>query len=170
MASRQTGNELQIDIRREPRERFGLRIFSSNVNPVTVVIGVTANGPAARCGLRIGDQLIAIDGEDVVGRSHSDIVSALADAGREIRLTVIREGLRSRNSPKTGSPRLKQRPVGLADELLTPKQRRRGHAGSAKLAGDAGGCPVNPVAVRCLISYCMTHVYSLVHLLQRKGT
>eukprot|EP00035_Acanthoeca_spectabilis_P000770 m.75497 g.75497 ORF g.75497 m.75497 type:complete len:83 (+) comp10420_c0_seq1:210-458(+) len=57
MASRQTGNELQIDIRREPRERFGLRIFSSNVNPVTVVIGVTANGPAARCGLRIGDQV-----------------------------------------------------------------------------------------------------------------
>lgn len=74
-----------IEMTKELREHFG----SSKENGV--LIGeVEANSPAAKAGVRVGDVLIAIDGEDV--GSYGDIRKGLRDkkAGDTVRVDVLR--------------------------------------------------------------------------------
>ena len=49
--------EVTVLIHRARGERVGLRIFSPDERPVTVVRGVARGGPADRAGLQVGDQV-----------------------------------------------------------------------------------------------------------------
>jgi hypothetical protein len=53
--------EVTVVVQRGRGERVGLRIFSPDERPVTIVRGVARGGPADRAGLRVGDQVCAID-------------------------------------------------------------------------------------------------------------
>ena len=48
-------------------------------------------GATTRTLMSVVAQLLAIDDRPVVGRSHNDIVSILAEVGREVTLSVLRE-------------------------------------------------------------------------------
>jgi protocatechuate 3,4-dioxygenase beta subunit len=51
-----------------------------------IVGAVDEEGPAHKAGLQTGDQIVAIDGHDVVGKSHLFVPLALVPAGNTVRL------------------------------------------------------------------------------------
>jgi carboxyl-terminal processing protease len=68
-------------------------------NNVHVVSRVVQNGPAEKAGLKLGDQLVKIDGQDTANRSPNDVVQLLlgqvrgdASVGTRLKITVRREG------------------------------------------------------------------------------
>jgi putative serine protease PepD len=64
---------------------------SDSTDPAGALVGsVTAGAPAARAGLRSGDVVTAIDGEEIAG--NGDLVAAIAERepGDEVELTVQR--------------------------------------------------------------------------------
>lgn len=69
-----------------------LGMFAMETDEAIVLGGVAENGPADRAGLRAGDRLVAIDGEDI-----SDLASlwrrvwSAGTAGARVRLTIARE-------------------------------------------------------------------------------
>jgi carboxyl-terminal processing protease len=67
-------------------------------NNVHVVSRVVQNGPAEKAGLKLGDQLVKIDGQDTANRSPDDVVQLLlgqargdAGVGTRLKITVRRE-------------------------------------------------------------------------------
>jgi C-terminal processing protease CtpA/Prc len=45
--------------------------------------------PAQRCGeLKIGDQIIAVNGIDISGMNHGDVVNLIKESGLQVQLTV----------------------------------------------------------------------------------
>ena len=58
------------------------------------VMDLAAHGPAEKCGLKVGDVIIAIDGTAVLTRSLSDVRRSLkiAPVGRAITVTYSHEG------------------------------------------------------------------------------
>uniref|UniRef100_UPI00358FE81B membrane-associated guanylate kinase, WW and PDZ domain-containing protein 2-like n=1 Tax=Myxine glutinosa TaxID=7769 RepID=UPI00358FE81B len=80
-----------ITITRNDEEGFGFVIISSLEHPDNgASIGhIVPEGAAAREGhLQVGDRVVAIDGETLVGLTHADIVSRVAAAEHRITLTV----------------------------------------------------------------------------------
>jgi carboxyl-terminal processing protease len=60
---------------------------------VITVIAPIEGGPAARAGVRSGDQIIAIDGQLVRGRKAAELVRAMrGQPGSSVRITLRREG------------------------------------------------------------------------------
>jgi carboxyl-terminal processing protease len=59
-----------------------------------VVDQAPEEGPAARAGLRAGDEVIAIDGTSVDGMAEADVRTRLrGEVGTRVRLRVRREGV-----------------------------------------------------------------------------
>lgn len=67
-----------------------------------LINSVNEEGPAADAGLKAGDVIVAIDGEDI--ESSGDVHRALADTepGQELKLTIVRKGSRSEKTIKLG--------------------------------------------------------------------
>ena len=87
-------------IRRDGRASLGMTL--GRVGDGFVIQAVERDGPAAQAGIRAGDRLLMIDGEDVQGAELEDVVAALA--GQEetaISLTVRRRGGAPRTLPLT---------------------------------------------------------------------
>ena len=58
-----------------------------------LIRGVQAGAPAAKAGVQVGDQILAIDGESMVNRTLSDVVERLrGPVGAPVVLTVLRNG------------------------------------------------------------------------------
>ncbi len=58
------------------------------------IIKPLRGSPAEKAGLRSGDKIIAVEGQDIVGLSLDDaVVRIRGDAGTTVRLTVEREGM-----------------------------------------------------------------------------
>ncbi|XP_070404193.1 membrane-associated guanylate kinase, WW and PDZ domain-containing protein 2a isoform X4 [Nothobranchius furzeri] len=87
-----------VTISRKESEGFGFVIISSLNRPETVAtntvphkIGRIIEGsPADRCGkLKVGDRILAVNGQSIVSMPHADIVKLIKDAGLSVTLRII---------------------------------------------------------------------------------
>uniref|UniRef100_A0A8C2WMJ3 Membrane associated guanylate kinase, WW and PDZ domain containing 2 n=1 Tax=Cyclopterus lumpus TaxID=8103 RepID=A0A8C2WMJ3_CYCLU len=97
------GSALQtsdVVIHRKDNEGFGFVIISSlnrpeNASVITVPhkIGRIIEGsPADRCGkLKVGDRILAVNGQSIISMPHADIVKLIKDAGLTVTLHIIPE-------------------------------------------------------------------------------
>ncbi|XP_035499007.1 membrane-associated guanylate kinase, WW and PDZ domain-containing protein 2-like isoform X3 [Scophthalmus maximus] len=111
------GSALQtsdVVIHRKENEGFGFVIISSlnrpeNAAVITVPhkIGRIIEGsPADRCGkLKVGDRILAVNGQSIISMPHADIVKLIKDAGLTVTLHIIpEEGSHSGPSSEKQSP------------------------------------------------------------------
>ncbi|XP_029681167.1 membrane-associated guanylate kinase, WW and PDZ domain-containing protein 2a isoform X4 [Takifugu rubripes] len=87
-----------VIISRKESEGFGFVIISSLNRPEAAVanavphkIGRIIEGsPADRCGkLKVGDRILAVNGQSIVSMPHADIVKLIKDAGLSVTLRII---------------------------------------------------------------------------------
>uniref|UniRef100_A0A669B7Q1 Membrane-associated guanylate kinase, WW and PDZ domain-containing protein 2 n=1 Tax=Oreochromis niloticus TaxID=8128 RepID=A0A669B7Q1_ORENI len=112
------GSALQtsdVVINRKENEGFGFVIISSlnrpeNATVITVPhkIGRIIEGsPADRCGkLKVGDRILAVNGQSIISMPHADIVKLIKDAGLTVTLHIIPE-----ESSHSGPSSEKQSPM-----------------------------------------------------------
>ena len=82
--------EMKIDT---SGEFGGLGIEVGHKGDATVVTAAVDDTPAARAGIRVGDELVAIDGESTQGLGLPDVLRRLrGPAGKRVLLTIRREG------------------------------------------------------------------------------
>lgn len=82
--------EMKIDT---SGEFGGLGIEVGRKGEATVVTTAVEDTPAARAGIRVGDELVAIDGESLRGLGLPDVLRRLrGPAGKRVLLTIRREG------------------------------------------------------------------------------
>lgn len=71
-----------------------LGMYSTEIDNRVVVIGISANGPAARAELKAGDVILAVNGEKVTSQAgFYRKLWALGPAGVDVPLTVHHEGV-----------------------------------------------------------------------------
>ncbi|WP_028134100.1 S1C family serine protease [Bradyrhizobium japonicum] len=71
-----------------------LGLYSTEIDNRVVVIGISANGPAARAELKAGDVILAVDGDKVTSQTaFYRKMWALGAAGVDVPLTVHHEGV-----------------------------------------------------------------------------
>uniref|UniRef100_A0A3B4BDT9 Membrane-associated guanylate kinase, WW and PDZ domain-containing protein 2 n=1 Tax=Periophthalmus magnuspinnatus TaxID=409849 RepID=A0A3B4BDT9_9GOBI len=100
-----------VVIHRKENEGFGFVIISSlnrpeNTAVITVPhkIGRIIEGsPADRCGkLKVGDRILAVNGQSIISMPHADIVKLIKDAGLTVTLHIIpEEGKSSQSGPSS---------------------------------------------------------------------
>uniref|UniRef100_A0A672Z2I6 Membrane-associated guanylate kinase, WW and PDZ domain-containing protein 1 n=1 Tax=Sphaeramia orbicularis TaxID=375764 RepID=A0A672Z2I6_9TELE len=100
-----------VVIHRKENEGFGFVIISSlnrpeNATVITVPhkIGRIIEGsPADRCGkLKVGDRILAVNGQSIISMPHADIVKLIKDAGLTVTLHIIpEEGKCSHSGPSS---------------------------------------------------------------------
>ncbi|QRK04026.1 S41 family peptidase [Archangium violaceum] len=87
--------EMKIDT---SGEFGGLGIEVARKGEGIVVVAPIDDTPAARAGIRAGDELVAIDGESLQGLGLSDVLQRMrGPAGKRVLLTIMREGF---NAPR----------------------------------------------------------------------
>ncbi|XP_062561750.1 membrane-associated guanylate kinase, WW and PDZ domain-containing protein 1 [Armigeres subalbatus] len=77
-------------VSRNENEGFGFVIISSSGQYHGSSIGDLIPGsPAERCGeLKIGDRIVAVNGIDITGMSHGDVVNLIKESGLQVQLTI----------------------------------------------------------------------------------
>ncbi|KAH0513684.1 Membrane-associated guanylate kinase, WW and PDZ domain-containing protein 2 [Microtus ochrogaster] len=107
-----------VVIHRKENEGFGFVIISSLNRPesgttITVPhkIGRIIDGsPADRCAkLKVGDRILAVNGQSIVNMPHADIVKLVKDAGLSVTLRIIPQ--EELNSPVSAPSSEKQSPM-----------------------------------------------------------
>ncbi|XP_066543254.1 membrane-associated guanylate kinase, WW and PDZ domain-containing protein 2a isoform X2 [Amia ocellicauda] len=107
-----------VVIHRKENEGFGFVIISSLNRPesgstITVPhkIGRIIEGsPADRCGkLKVGDRILAVNGQSIINMPHADIVKLIKDAGLSVTLRIIPQ--EELNSPASAASSEKQSPM-----------------------------------------------------------
>ncbi|KAM9823924.1 membrane-associated guanylate kinase, WW and PDZ domain-containing protein 2a [Neosynchiropus ocellatus] len=107
-----------VVIHRKESEGFGFVIISSLNRPEATVanavphkIGRIIEGsPADRCGrLKVGDRILAVNGQSIVSMPHADIVKLIKDAGLSVTLRIIAQDETSNPPSAPGSE--KQSPL-----------------------------------------------------------
>uniref|UniRef100_A0A3B3TLI0 Membrane associated guanylate kinase, WW and PDZ domain containing 1b n=1 Tax=Poecilia latipinna TaxID=48699 RepID=A0A3B3TLI0_9TELE len=98
------GGPYDVEIRRGENEGFGFVIVSSVSRPEagTTFAGnacvamphkigrIIEGSPADRCGkLKVGDRILAVNGNSITNKSHSDIVNLIKEAGNTVTLRII---------------------------------------------------------------------------------
>ncbi|XP_016536984.1 membrane-associated guanylate kinase, WW and PDZ domain-containing protein 1b isoform X5 [Poecilia formosa] len=81
-----------VEIRRGENEGFGFVIVSSVSRPEagTTFGRIIEGSPADRCGkLKVGDRILAVNGNSITNKSHSDIVNLIKEAGNTVTLRII---------------------------------------------------------------------------------
>ncbi len=87
--------EMQIDT---SGEFGGLGIEVARKGERIVVVAPIDDTPAARAGIRAGDEILGIDGESTLGMDLGDVLQRMrGPAGRRVLLTIMREGF---NAPR----------------------------------------------------------------------
>uniref|UniRef100_A0A8C5DUS8 Membrane-associated guanylate kinase, WW and PDZ domain-containing protein 2 n=1 Tax=Gouania willdenowi TaxID=441366 RepID=A0A8C5DUS8_GOUWI len=103
LASPAEGSALQtsdVVIHRKENEGFGFVIISSLNRPENAAIitvphkigRIIEGSPADRCGkLKVGDRILAVNGQSIISMPHADIVKLIKDAGLTVTLHIIPE-------------------------------------------------------------------------------
>lgn len=72
---------------------IGAYLALDNTTQMTTIVGVIADTPAEKAGLRAGDKIYEIDGESAVGLTTDEVVSKVkGEDGTTVHLTIYREG------------------------------------------------------------------------------
>uniref|UniRef100_A0A8C7NTR7 Membrane-associated guanylate kinase, WW and PDZ domain-containing protein 2 n=1 Tax=Oncorhynchus mykiss TaxID=8022 RepID=A0A8C7NTR7_ONCMY len=104
-----------VIIHRKENEGFGFVIISSLNRPENAAIitvphkigRIIESSPADRCGsLKIGDRILAVNGQSIISMPHADIVKLIKDAGLTVTLHIIPE-----EDPNSGPSSEKQSPM-----------------------------------------------------------
>ncbi|TNN70869.1 Membrane-associated guanylate kinase, WW and PDZ domain-containing protein 2 [Liparis tanakae] len=149
------GSALQtsdVVIHRKDNEGFGFVIISSlnrpeNASVITVPhkIGRIIEGsPADRCGkLKVGDRILAVNGQSIISMPHADIVKLIKDAGLTVTLHIIpEEGSHSGPSSEKQSPMTqKHSPQTQPSPVAQPGQ---GGAQPGQMTTQTGQTPGQP--------------------------
>uniref|UniRef100_A0A6Q2XT05 Membrane-associated guanylate kinase, WW and PDZ domain-containing protein 1 n=2 Tax=Esox lucius TaxID=8010 RepID=A0A6Q2XT05_ESOLU len=103
-----TASPSDVVIHRKESEGFGFVIISSLNRPETAAaisvphkIGRIIDGsPADRCGkLKVGDRILAVNGQSIINMPHADIVKLIKDAGLSVTLRIIPQEELSPSAP-----------------------------------------------------------------------
>ena len=99
-------------------------------NEKLIVIAPIEGSPAARVGIKSGDQIIAVDGEDVLSQPLDKVVKKMRGAaGTKVKITIHRET--GRGTAKAGSPDSGIAPSPpIGGESRDQQQQQRGDAGA----------------------------------------
>ncbi|XP_070473089.1 membrane-associated guanylate kinase, WW and PDZ domain-containing protein 2 isoform X4 [Equus przewalskii] len=133
-----------VVIHRKENEGFGFVIISSLNRPesgstITVPhkIGRIIDGsPADRCAkLKVGDRILAVNGQSIINMPHADIVKLIKDAGLSVTLRIIPQ--EELNSPASAPSSEKQSPMA---------QQHSPSAQQSPLAQPSPATPNSPVA------------------------
>ncbi|XP_037306423.2 membrane-associated guanylate kinase, WW and PDZ domain-containing protein 2-like isoform X4 [Pungitius pungitius] len=141
-----------VVIHRKDNEGFGFVIISSlnrpeNASVITVPhkIGRIIEGsPADRCGkLKVGDRILAVNGQSIISMPHADIVKLIKDAGLTVTLHIIpEEGSHSGPSSEKQSPMTqKHSPQNQHSPVAQPGQ---GGTHPGQVASQTGQIPGQP--------------------------
>uniref|UniRef100_H2M4U2 Membrane-associated guanylate kinase, WW and PDZ domain-containing protein 2 n=1 Tax=Oryzias latipes TaxID=8090 RepID=H2M4U2_ORYLA len=108
------GSALQtsdVVIHRKENEGFGFVIISSlnrPENPTVITVPhkigrIIEGSPADRCGrLKVGNRILAVNGQSIINMPHADIVKLIKDAGLTVTLHIIpEEGTCSHSGPSS---------------------------------------------------------------------
>ncbi len=107
-----------------------------------IVIAPIEGSPAQRAGIKSGDQIIAVDGEDVIGQPLDKVVKRMRGAaGTKVKITLHRE--QGRGTERAGSP----------DAGITPN------------AGDAGAAERTGQTLTFEVTREVIHVSAVLHKL-----
>ncbi|KAL2093822.1 hypothetical protein ACEWY4_011134 [Coilia grayii] len=105
-------------INRKESEGFGFVIISSLNRPensATIIVPhkigrIIEGSPADRCGkLKVGDRIMAVNGQSIINMPHADIVKLIKDAGLSVTLHIIPE--EDGNGPHSAPTSEKQSPM-----------------------------------------------------------
>ncbi|XP_035203232.1 membrane-associated guanylate kinase, WW and PDZ domain-containing protein 2 isoform X13 [Oxyura jamaicensis] len=130
-----TSHSLQtsdVVIHRKENEGFGFVIISSLNRPesgstITVPhkIGRIIDGsPADRCSkLKVGDRILAVNGQSIINMPHADIVKLIKDAGLSVTLRIIPQ--EELNSPASAPSSEKQSPLAQQHSPLAQQQQQQ---------------------------------------------
>uniref|UniRef100_A0A8C7X4S7 Membrane-associated guanylate kinase, WW and PDZ domain-containing protein 1 n=1 Tax=Oryzias sinensis TaxID=183150 RepID=A0A8C7X4S7_9TELE len=141
-----------VAISRKESEGFGFVIISSLNRPETAAsntvphkIGRIIEGsPADRCGkLKVGDRILAVNGQSIVSMPHADIVKLIKDAGLSVSLRIIPQ--EEISNPPSAPTSEKQSPMA---QPHSPKTQINSTAPQPSQTGTEPGLPVsqtNPV-------------------------
>ena len=116
------------DVTSALQERFGLKTTKG-----AVVSGVTARGPPDRAGIRRGDIIVSVDGEEIEEMGDLPYIVAMKEIGKTVPVEIIRRGEEKtitvtveemaketpRPEPAEAAPRL-----GLTLENVSPRIAR----------------------------------------------
>nr|XP_047924393.1 membrane-associated guanylate kinase, WW and PDZ domain-containing protein 2 isoform X11 [Anser cygnoides] len=135
-----TSHSLQtsdVVIHRKENEGFGFVIISSLNRPesgstITVPhkIGRIIDGsPADRCAkLKVGDRILAVNGQSIINMPHADIVKLIKDAGLSVTLRIIPQEAShyaELNSPASAPSSEKQSPLAQQHSPLAQQQQQQ---------------------------------------------
>ncbi|XP_017278493.1 LOW QUALITY PROTEIN: membrane-associated guanylate kinase, WW and PDZ domain-containing protein 2-like [Kryptolebias marmoratus] len=154
-ASAPEGSAVQtsdVVINRKENEGFGFVIISSlnrpeNATVITVPhkIGRIIEGsPADRCGkLKVGDRILAVNGQSIISMPHADIVKLIKDAGLTVTLHIIpEEGSQSGPSSEKQSPMTQKHSPQTQPSPVA--QSSQGGPQSGQMAPQSGQTLVQP--------------------------
>jgi regulator of sigma E protease len=102
--------QITVDRRLKEGEDFGILPWIP-----AKVGGTIENTPAAKAGIRTGDEIVAIDGETINGWYDMNRI-VRANPGKELVFTIVREGNRI-TVPITPSEEAEQQPSGATDKI-----------------------------------------------------
>ena len=78
-----------VTLHREEREGFGFVILSSVHKSGSTIGRIIQGSPADRCHqLHVGDRLVAVNSQSIVGMHHSDIVNTIKQSGQRVTLRI----------------------------------------------------------------------------------
>lgn len=85
---RKDSEAFEVTLIREETEGFGFVIISCGL--MCLIGRIIDDSPAQRCQrIRVRDQIIAVNGEDITSMSHPDIVNMIKESGRSLRLKIV---------------------------------------------------------------------------------
>ncbi|XP_077399606.1 membrane-associated guanylate kinase, WW and PDZ domain-containing protein 2a isoform X2 [Vanacampus margaritifer] len=128
-------------IHRKESEGFGFVIISSlnrpeapATNAVPHKIGRIIEGsPADRCAkMKVGDRILAVNGQSIVNMPHADIVKLIKDAGLSVTLRVIPQEAEVSNPPSAPTS---EKPSPLAQQQQSPKMQPAASAAASSQPG-----------------------------------
>ncbi|MED6272859.1 Membrane-associated guanylate kinase, WW and PDZ domain-containing protein 2 [Characodon lateralis] len=143
------GSALQtsdVVIHRKENEGFGFVIISSlsrPENPTVITVPhkigrIIEGSPADRCGkLKVGDRILAVNGQSIISMPHADIVKLIKDAGLTVTLHIIPEesSQSGPNSEKQSPMTQKHSPQTQPSPVAQPSQ---GGTQSSQMAVQSG--------------------------------
>jgi len=85
------GQPISVSVRPEPQTRFDIGDIGALPNSTPIIQSVVPNDPADKAGIRTGDYILAVNGEQMATRSQ--LVEAISkNGGKSIDLLVRRDG------------------------------------------------------------------------------